>query len=477
MASSLPLDTKSPLSTKSDISPPSLNGICSAEFYAAALDQMAIVAATDTKGTIVYANEKFAKISQYSIVELIGANHRILNSGHHSKEFFSDMYKTIAHGMVWRGEIRNKAKDGSFYWVDTTIVPAKNEHGRIRGYISIRIDITRRKCAEEIAEQKNYDLLKAVFDNFPGGIALIDDNQKLVLANAAAMRLSRLPDDMFVGRSPSLEDLIRALAAQGTYGPGDREAQVAARLELARRRSAFTFEYKRADGAIIEARTAPVGTAGFVATYADITERRQSEEHIAQLALHDALTGLPNRRHLLATLEGLLKSKRRDETLAVFFLDLDRFKFVNDVLGHASGDALLNAVGGRLKQCIRQNDIVARLSGDEFIIAQVTTEGLNEAESLAARVCDAIGKPFAIDGRSVDVGVSVGVALTSPDVTTVDDLLRDADTALYRAKSDGRGSYRIFEAYMDCERRRRRHDFDDEPENIEADDLSSGSAA
>ena len=211
------------------------------------------------------------------------------------------------------------------------------------------------------------------------------------------------------------------------------------------------------DGRTITVAQQMIAGGGLVATFEDITEKRKAELMLDHMALHDALTNLPNRVLFRVHLERELKLIGRGEKVAVLFLDLDHFKNVNDFLGHPIGDALLQMVAERLTKSVRDSDVVARLGGDEFAIIQSHADQPTQATALAQRPLDIVGTPYALDDHQIVVGVSVGIALAPTGGMSADDILKNADLALYRAKADGRATYRFFEPAMDAQMQARRH--------------------
>jgi diguanylate cyclase (GGDEF)-like protein len=298
--------------------------------------------------------------------------------------------------------------------------------------------------------------LQAIVDNFPGGITVLEHDLRISIVNECAKRLLDLPERLFSGGAPRLEDVFRFNAERGEYGPGDVEAQVAARMALAREGKPHAFERERPDGTVIEVRGTPLPGGGFVTTYMDATERRRSQARIMHMAHHDALTDLPNRALLKERLEHALTSAGvRQESVAVFLLDLDRFKETNDTLGHSVGDDLLKAVACRLREGAREGATVARLGGDEFAIVD-QVQSPDEATALAERVQSLLRSPFDLGHHQIMAEASIGIAIGPGDGKSPDELLRNADLALYRSKADGRCTYRFFKPGMDARMRARR---------------------
>lgn len=297
-----------------------------------AVDASIIIGITDVKGEILYVNDKFCEISKYSRSELIGENHRIVNSGHHDKLFFREMWKTIAQGNIWEGEVKNRAKDGQYYWVKTTIIPIKDESGKPEMYISLRTDITEGKLIQE--------------------------------------------------------KLVTAL-------------------------------------------------------------KNDAQEEIKFMAFHDILTNLPNRRMFNEELPKLIvQSRENQQKFAVIFLDLDRFKQINDSLGHTVGDMLIQEVTGRLKQAVGSFGKIYRFEGDEFIIVlpTVNEEGVKK---LVRETLSSFEKVFVLSNEyQIFATASIGISIYPDHGEDYDSLLMNADTAMFVAKSNGRNTYQVYEPKM-----------------------------
>jgi diguanylate cyclase (GGDEF)-like protein len=312
----------------------------------------------------------------------------------------------------------------------------------------------RRADAEAKAQQKS-NVLEATLENMDQGLIMFDRDMRVQVCNRRAVELLGLPPALMRSR-PRFEDIKRFEFERGEYGKVDQHFGEWLRGQSLQR-SLQTFERERPNGTVLEVRTAPIGDGGAVRTYTDITTRKEVEKHIAHMARHDALTELPNRLLLRERLEeALARLGPRGEMLAVLGLDLDRFKAVNDTLGHPVGDVLLKAVAARIRGCLSEQDTIGRLGGDEFAIIQVGAKQPHGARLLAQRLVEAMPEPFSVEGNTLNVGVSIGIALAPSDGLDVDTLLKRADLALYRAKAEGRSRFSFFEAGMDTEAQARR---------------------
>ena len=284
---------------------------------------------------------------------------------------------------------------------------------------------------------------------------MFDADQRLVLCNRRYAEIYELsPDQVTLGTT--LLEIIRHRVGNKLLSDMSPEAIVDAMLRRRNDTHFAEFYSQLSDGRCIAITVQPMADGGTVSTHQDITEQRRSEAKIAHMAHHDALTGLPNRTLLDERLEHAVAHAKRGEIVATHLLDLDYFKNVNDTLGHPVGDKLLRMVADRLRRLVQEGETVARMGGDEFAIVQVQVAQPSDATALAQRVIEGVSEPYEIDGHQVVVGASVGISVSVTDGPSPDLLLRNADLALYRAKSGGRGTLRFFEPEMDAQMQARR---------------------
>jgi len=308
-----------------------------------------------------------------------------------------------------------------------------------------------RRSSGELHRQKV--LLDTAIGNMSQGLCMFDADGRILLFNERYSEMMDRTDMPLQGRL-----LIDVLQDQKSIGKwdGDPDEFFTMVVAAAKAGESLTRVVSR-NGRSIRVVDQPRKGGGWVATFEDITEWQLAQEQITHMARHDALTNLPNRTLFREQLEKALRLAKRSDELAVFCLDLDHFKEINDSLGHPIGDALLKEVARRLGECVTEHDTVARLGGDEFAIVQFCSDCDPSAVALlASHIVEKIGEPYDIGGHQLVVGVSIGISLAPEDGKNPDELLKKADLALYRAKADGRGTYRYFETGMDARAQARR---------------------
>jgi diguanylate cyclase (GGDEF)-like protein/PAS domain S-box-containing protein len=355
------------------------------------------------------------------------------------EHYIRERLERAAHAGTHYSE--NEMSEGRIYAVNHRRMPDG-------GWVATHIDITEQRHAErELDETKRF--LDSIIENIPVAVVVKDaTTRKYLLVNRAFEAMIGTPRSELLGRI--VFDIHKPEDAQ-IIDDADSES-----LRESDRVTHKEIELDMALGPRMQATHRIVlsdsqGDAKYlIAVIEDATERKKAEQRIAFLAHHDALTGLANRAAFAQKIEeAAARQRRHDEPFTILLLDLDRFKEVNDTLGHPAGDTLLTEVALRLKSLLRETDALARLGGDEFAIIQVgEADQPQAARALAERILDALGKPFAIDGGNIGIGTSIGIALAPEHGTGADELLKTADIALYRAKSAGRNGYCFFDPKM-----------------------------
>jgi diguanylate cyclase (GGDEF)-like protein len=283
-------------------------------------------------------------------------------------------------------------------------------------------------------------------NNMPHGLCMFGADDRLAVMNHRFSEMMNLPDDLVQGGA-SASDIIAACVAAGSISAASG-SMILSEIENSQARDMITTDPEITRNRSLSWTFQPMAGGGAVVLLEDITERRDAEARISHLARYDELTELPNRVNFRDEIGRLLAIQQgADRLSALLFVDLDQFKQVNDTLGHPCGDQLLCAVAGRLREMLRPEDFVARFGGDEFVVFQQNINSHEDAAGLARRIVDRLSERYKIDNHLVEIGASVGIAMTSAGVSA-DTLLKNADMALYRAKADGRGTFCFFRDEM-----------------------------
>jgi diguanylate cyclase (GGDEF)-like protein len=296
--------------------------------------------------------------------------------------------------------------------------------------------------------------LSIAVNNIPQGLVLYDASARIIICNQPYLDMFGLSPDV-VQPGCTMQRLIAHRKETGSFD-GDVDEFCNAIIHKVSLGKATRQLTEAPGGRAIEIINRPLKSGGWVATIEDITERKRADEQIAHLAHYDGLTDLPNRILFRERLEQALRALRPGEQLAVLYIDIDEFKSVNDALGHPIGDELLRVLAQRLRGCLKETDVAARLGGDEFAVIQTAIEERSETIRLVDQIHSAIRQPLECMGHLITTDASIGIALAPGDGVDLDQLLKNADLALYGAKGDGRRTYRFFEAGMDERARARR---------------------
>jgi diguanylate cyclase (GGDEF)-like protein/PAS domain S-box-containing protein len=390
-------------------------------------------------GRMMRVNGALCSISGFSAEQLVGMS--VFDLAHDDDaEHDAAMGRQLVTGEIEHeeGERRLRRADGSWRWIRRTVSSVSDQAGQVQ-YVSIDVsDITEMREAQRRIAQV-LDVIESSTDI----IVFTDRHGRIEYSNAKATELLGTKpgdeslaalDELFTADSlvKFSDEVLPELAKWGIW-TGDLTVRATTGEHL-RSRATVQFHFD------------PDGRVALVSAVAhDIGELMDTQAQLAHQATHDPLTKLPNRNLFQELGEQALARADRDGTqVAVLFLDLDRFKPVNDTFGHAVGDDLLVEVAGRLRTCVRRGDVVARFGGDEFLVLCEHPAGQPEMHDLAGRLIEAVSPPAQLGKARAQVGVSVGIAIGAGGRVTIDTLLRDADAALYRAKEQGRGRAVLF---------------------------------
>ncbi|WP_372598391.1 EAL domain-containing protein [Amphritea sp.] len=402
----------------------------------------AAVVITDINGIIEYINPKAEQVSGYTLDEVTGKRPSIFSSGDISPINYQDMWQQMLDGKAWQGTFLNRRKNGTLYWESATISAVRDPDGEITHFVAVKEDITERRSTEEQLRMN-----AAVFETTNEGIIITTPDARIISVNPAFTEITGYTAEEVIGKTPQLFQSGKQKDSfyQEMWQTLEQEGSWSGEVWNKRRNGSIYPQWL----SIAAVRNSDGTLEQYVAVFSDMTQRKDAEEKIIQQANFDALTALPNRTMLKRELAQIQQHcDQTDSNCALLFIDLDRFKAVNDTLGHSVGDEMLQQVSVRLAAVIRDTDLLTRFGGDEFVIVLQNIAEPDDAALTAKRVIEVLSPPFQLAGRTLYIGASVGISCYPSDASNCDSMLRNADMAMYLAKDRGRNQYQFYNAEM-----------------------------
>jgi diguanylate cyclase (GGDEF)-like protein/PAS domain S-box-containing protein len=402
---------------------------------------------TTPDGRVLSANPALARLLGYANVEeLLASGVNIAERAYVHPEQRTDLLQRLEKdGQYTDQEFQIVRRDGSTIWISDNSRVVKDAKGKVKYYEGTVQDITSRKQAEENLEQSE-EKYRTLVDMSQDGVFL-GEHGSLIYANRAfANMLGYKPEEM---TGLSFAEMLAPEDRESTQVFAD-EHELPGGHELRELRLMHRDGKSRVTAAVTIAHVPYLGRPAVTGTVRDVTAQKKSEQDLLRSAYHDALTDLPNRTFFMEKLQHVVEhaGHRSSDRFAVLFLDLDRFKLINDSLGHSFGDRVLVAIARRLRACLRPADLIARYGGDEFTILVENITGLDDATAVADRVHEELSRAISVDSHEVFTNASIGIVISAPHYSHPDEILRDADTAMYRAKAAGKAGYVVFDDAM-----------------------------
>lgn len=406
---------------------------------------------------VIYVNQGFDRITGYTPAEVIGKNCNFLQGRDTNQPNLDRLREAIMRGQPHQTIVQNFRKNGEPFWNELQIFPVRDSNGYLTHFIGIQTDITEQKAAADRLH-KTEDQFRRTFDLAPIGMAITNLEGNYIEVNQSWCNMLGYDLDELLTLSYAdvthTDDILEDLRF-------NEELETGQRTQFQREKRYITKEgnvifaliqavlVQRTDGTPLHV----------IRQMVDISDRKKMEERLVHDALYDNLTGLPNRMLLHERLLQSLKHHQRyvNHEFAVLFLDLDHFKWVNDSLGHHVGDLLLQAFAQRVQDCLRETDTLARLGGDEFVVLLDEIHRETYALQISERIHEVLQEPFHLEDNEVFMDVSIGILQGKMDYDNPEAILRDADVAMYRAKSMGRSRSEVFDTSLQEQMSYRRH--------------------